>query len=361
MKKIAIIDADLIGRKCHRFPNLVCMKISGFHKANGDEVTLKTDYFDLESFDKVYIAKVFTDTPIPASNLFIGDILNLPNVIYGGTGFFYDKAKPLPPQIEHFKPDYHFYDDWLADKKKNDTKYFTDYSIGFLTRGCFRHCSFCVNQHFNKVFANSPLEEFLDNSRKKICLLDDNFFGYSNWKDLLIQLQETKKPFQFKQGLDIRLLDQERAKLLAISNYDNHFIFAFDNIKDSDTIIEKINLLRNFTDHTLKFYIFTGYDRSGKYDKAFWKQDILDLFSRLIILKQFTRCYPYVMRFKAVYDSPFSSVYSTIAAWANQTNLFDKMSLFQFAEASCQSRVKAGKFIADLLGDDFYEKNQISW
>ena len=48
--KIAIIDADLIGRIRHRFPNLVCMKISGFHKSNGDSVTLKTDYFDLESF-----------------------------------------------------------------------------------------------------------------------------------------------------------------------------------------------------------------------------------------------------------------------------------------------------------------------
>ena len=30
--KIAIIDADLIGRKKHRFPNLASMKISGWHK-----------------------------------------------------------------------------------------------------------------------------------------------------------------------------------------------------------------------------------------------------------------------------------------------------------------------------------------
>ena len=29
---IAVIDADLIGRKRHRFPNLVCMKLSGYHK-----------------------------------------------------------------------------------------------------------------------------------------------------------------------------------------------------------------------------------------------------------------------------------------------------------------------------------------
>ena len=34
--KIGIIDADLIGRSKHRFPNLACEKISGYWK---DEVT----------------------------------------------------------------------------------------------------------------------------------------------------------------------------------------------------------------------------------------------------------------------------------------------------------------------------------
>ena len=29
-RQIAIIDADLIGRKKHRFPNLVCMKLSNY-------------------------------------------------------------------------------------------------------------------------------------------------------------------------------------------------------------------------------------------------------------------------------------------------------------------------------------------
>ena len=29
--RIAILDADLIGRKRHRFPILACMKLSGYH------------------------------------------------------------------------------------------------------------------------------------------------------------------------------------------------------------------------------------------------------------------------------------------------------------------------------------------
>ena len=65
--RIAIIDADLVGRKKHRFPNLVCMKISGYHKECGDEVILKTDYDGLHEYDKVFLSKVFTDTEVPNS------------------------------------------------------------------------------------------------------------------------------------------------------------------------------------------------------------------------------------------------------------------------------------------------------
>lgn len=80
--QVAIIDADLIGRKRHRFPNLVCMKLSGFYKEQGYQVSLKLDYEALQEYEKVYISKVFTDTPVPS------EVLELPNVTYGGTGFF---------------------------------------------------------------------------------------------------------------------------------------------------------------------------------------------------------------------------------------------------------------------------------
>ena len=62
--KIAIIDADLVGRKKHRFPNLACMKLSGYWKEQDAQVELKMDYNNLEDYDKVFISKVFTDTPI---------------------------------------------------------------------------------------------------------------------------------------------------------------------------------------------------------------------------------------------------------------------------------------------------------
>ena len=86
------------------------MKLSGYYKDLGCDVILKMDYEDLQSYDKVFISKVFTDTPIDE------EILRLPNVQYGGTGFFYDKAPKLPDEVEHHMPDYHLYDDWVNEK-----------------------------------------------------------------------------------------------------------------------------------------------------------------------------------------------------------------------------------------------------
>lgn len=329
--KVAIIDADLIGRKRHRFPNLVCEKISGYHKKRGDEVTLKTNYDSLQSFDKVYIAKVFTDTPIPDSGLF-EKILDLPNVEYGGTGFFYDKAAPLPFEVEHTKPDYNLYDDWLktVDKGGTEFKAYKDYSIGFLTRGCFRHCAFCVNRTSSKVVEHSPLEEFLDSSRKKICLLDDNFFGYENWKEKLLELQATKKPFHFKQGLDVRLLDDDKAKILFKSKYDGDFIFAFDDYKDTPLIEEKLKLIRRHTNKNVKFYVLCGYDRRGVFDDKFFLRDLKETALRLKLLKKYD-CKAYVMRYKAYYESEYRTIYSNLAAWANQPQFYFKKSFKNFS------------------------------
>ena len=328
--RVAIIDADLIGRKKHRFPNLVCMKLSAYHKIGGADVFLKTDYDHLELFDKVFISKVFTDTPIDDT------ILNLENVQYGGTGFFYDTAPKLPDEIEHIYPDYHLYDEWVAQQIQNgvkpiELKYYTDYSIGFMTRGCFRQCQFCVNRNYKQVTPHSPLEEFHDVTRPKICLLDDNFFGLSCWRDLLKELQSTNKPFQFKQGLDERLLTDKKCQMLFKSKYDGDYIFAFDNIDDAELIECKLQMIRQYTNKRVKFYVFCGFDRNDNWDYDFWKQDILDLMARIEILMKY-HALPYIMRFMRYKESQYESLYNNIARWCNQPAFFTKKSFHEFAK-----------------------------
>lgn len=108
--KIGIVDADLIGRKKHRFPNLVCEKLSGYWKDRGAEVTLLLDYDHFDDYDVVYVSKVFTDTPVPEW------LCETEHVHIGGTGFYFDKAPNLPDEIEHHMPDYRLYDAWIANE-----------------------------------------------------------------------------------------------------------------------------------------------------------------------------------------------------------------------------------------------------
>lgn len=352
---IAIIDADLIGRDKHRFPNLVCEKISAYWKEKGKQVILKLDYDDLERFEKVYICKVFTDTWVPEwirNGVDMDAVsLDLPdNIKVGGTGFFFAKAPNLPFEIEHHMPDYDLYNDWIqaeverAEKEAlatgrnfNKSKFmvqfkeYTDYSIGFTTRGCFRKCPFCVNQKYDRVFCHSALEEFYDPKRKKICLLDDNILGFNpGWKQIFQELMATGKPFKFKQGMDERLLTDEKCKWLFEAPYDGDYTFAFDKISDYDLIHEKLKLIRKYTKATnIKFYVLVGFESTDVID-------IENMWKRVALLMRY-KCLPYIMRYQNRNETPwkeskYRGIYITMARWCNQPKFYKKKSFRQFCE-----------------------------
>lgn len=340
--RIGIIDADLLGRDKHRFPNLACEKISGYWKEQGAEVSLLPDYNHLDDYDHVYISKVFTDTVVPEW------LKETEKIHIGGTGFHFDKAPNLPDEIEHHMPDYDLYNAWIesevarAREAKGDSfneksfrsqfKEYTDYSIGFLTRGCFRKCKFCVNQKYSHVFKHSPLTEFYDSRRPKICFLDDNFLGCSKWKELLEEVIAVGKPFKFKQGMDERILTDEKCDLLFNAKYDGDYTFAFDNIADYDLIHQQLKRIRRYTNSTsIKFYVLVGFESVDE-------KDIENAFKRLELLMQY-KCLPYIMRYQNKNHSPwkeseYRGMYVALARWGNQPNIFRKMSFRQFCEAN---------------------------
>lgn len=153
--KIGLIDVD-----GHNFLNLPLMKLSAYHKRNGDDVEWYNPLLAWKyPYDKVYMSKVFTFTP---------DYLhpvNASEIIRGGTGYYYlDGGQPLPPEIEHVYPDYSLY-----PERTKDTAY------GFLSRGCPRGCGFCIvgkkeGRRSQKV---ADLSEFW-HGQKNIVLLDPN-------------------------------------------------------------------------------------------------------------------------------------------------------------------------------------------
>lgn len=369
--RVGIIDADLIGRQKHRFPNLVCLKISGYWKEKGAKTVLLLSYDNLDDYDEVYISKVFTDTPFPE------DIKETNRIHMGGTGFYFDKAPNLPDEIEHHMPDYHLYDDWIEkekekaiEKARNEGKIFNEsyfmvqfkeykeYSIGFLTRGCFRKCGFCVNKKYDHVFKHSPLKEFYDDSRKKICLLDDNFFGCPFWKPMLKELIATGKSFKFKQGLDERLLTQEKCDLLFNSKYDGDFTFAFDNVSDYELIHSKLKMIRQALGNkrkSIKFYVLVGFESTDY-------KDIENAFKRIELLMRYG-CLPYIMRYQNKNETPwkdseFRGMYVTLARWANQPSIFKKKSFRQFCEANQKLHKTKGTLCSAMKSMlDFEEKH----
>ena len=298
----------------------------------GCEVHLIQSYdeIDYRVEDVIFCSKVFTFSSCPES------FINHRKVVLGGTGFYEDGGPSLPCEIEHHMPDYDLYAPWINRRVSEGIKpsYFSDYmnfSIGFATRGCFRKCSFCVNRKYNRVQFHSHITEWLSPNRKYIYLWDDNIMAYSGWRDVFEELDKIGKPFQFRQGLDIRLMTEEKAKVISQSKYYGDFIFAFDYIKDKDLISSKLELWRKYCEKETKLYVLCAYESQDA-------KDIENTFERIRILFEFG-CLPYIMRYEKYKDSPNEGLYIQLARWCNQPNIIKKMSFRQFCEAN-QSRKK---------------------
>ena len=322
MADVGIIDADLLDGGT-RYPNLALMKISQYEKNEGNDVKLILAYEDSIWFDKIYLSKVFVKTQVPID-------LAGGKISYGGTGFFLEKAPDLPPEIEHSMPDYSLYADHVAnlrkkDANKGDIEAYTEASIGFTTRGCFRKCSFCINRKYDHVFRHSPVAEFSDKDRRYISLLDDNILAYPGWREVLDELDATNKPYQYKQGMDIRLMTKDKAARLAVAKYNGDFIFAFDNVSEEAAIRKGLSLWREYSSKRTKLYVLCAYDSMGV-------EDIEGVFYRIKVLMEYG-CTPYLMRYEGYEKSEFRGMYIALAKWCNQPALFKKMSFEEFVAA----------------------------
>ncbi len=323
--KIGIIDADLLDNGT-RHPNLALMKISGYYKELNNEVFLVEKYDDdIKLYDKLFMSKVFSFTNVPEW------VLQLDNIEIGGTGFYYEKAPDLPYEIEHHKPDYNLYVDYVNRQIQSGhsrSRYadYLDYSIGFTTRGCFRKCEFCVNKKYDYTFRHSPVEEFYDDDRPYIYLWDDNILAYPKWNEVLDELEATGKPFQFRQGIDLRLMTDEKAKRFTSTRYQGDFIFAFDHLSDKDKIIDNVQLWKRYSSKVCKMYVLSAFESQDA-------NNIADVFERIKILMKYGSL-PYIMRHENYKTSEYKSMYIELARWCNQPQFFKKKSFREFCIAN---------------------------
>lgn len=238
--KIGLIDVD-----GHNFPNLALMKLSAWHKAQGDTVEW---WWGFDHYDRVYMSKVFDSTYTPD----VPEPLNADEVIKGGTG--YDLDNKLPDEIEHIYPDYSLYQELTSDT-----------AYGFLTRGCPRGCHFCIvaGKEGRKSSKVADLSEWW-RGQKNIKLLDPNLLACKEHMELLGQLEQSGAYVDFTQGLDCRLLTAENiAAINRVKLKEIHF--AWDYMKESEAVLRGLRLYAELAERRphgqfATVYCLTNYD-----------------------------------------------------------------------------------------------------
>ena len=370
LKKVGLVDADLLDNGT-RHPNLALLKIAGFLYDNNISFELIIDPdADISQYSHIFMSRVFTFTKEPP--LYVNASKSEKRKFHlGGTGYYANeksvsKFRELREEdmnrlenddflnkliCKHSgkaginmatqMPYYHLYDEYIQKKvdegfKRDKYKDYLYYSIGFLTRKCYRHCPFCVNKLEDGVVPYSKLEWFYDKTRPHVYFWDDNFLAapYEVWKPQLQYLIDHKISFQFRQGLDERQLaesphGEEMAEMLGKSRYHGDFIFAFDNWKDRDLIERALKIWKRHNPKKgTKFYLFTGFMQSPENLDKFYR-DIWELFQRIKILMSYG-CVGYVMRHEDYHKAPIENIYVQIARWCNQQAFYKKQSFWEF-------------------------------
>ena len=308
--RIGLIDVDNYKKLDKCFPNLALMKLSSWHRSQGDQV----GWYDPEAgeYDRVYASKIFSfspEYPYP---------INSPDIRRGGSGYCislgedgkenFDKSKdvPLPPDVEHSFPDYDLYG-------IKDTAY------GFATRGCPRGCGFChvAAKEGRRSYRVAHISEFW-NGQKYIELMDPNVLACRDWEAILDELIATGASVDFNQGLDVRMLNAQKIdKRRQVRIKSVHF--AYDRYQDKEMIEPKFKALKILTGwgrHKVNVYCLTGYDTE------LW-QDL----DRIYFLRglQFS---PYVMRYNKE-GLPRGHILNKLARWVNNRRFFWKYPTFE--------------------------------
>lgn len=190
------------------------MKLSTWHRAKGDEVG-----FNIGEPDRIYGSILYARNRglVEQWRLMYPGVM----ITVGGPG--YDTGARLPPEIEKLPPDQDLY------KSK--------YSVGRVTSGCIRKCSFCVVPEMEPDgirYIQGPEQIWKEGTILR--LLDDNILAMPKAFYDVVSFCKAKNVKIHFEYLDCRLIKPAYAEALRELKHDGQIKFSFDVTKDENLI-----------------------------------------------------------------------------------------------------------------------------
>lgn len=260
--RIGLHDSELEYLKRKTFPNYALMKISAWHKSQGDTVEW---WYPEGEFDKVYSSKIFDFTP---ENPYLPS-----DTIKGGTG--YDIQLKLPDEIENMFPDYSIYPE-------------CDYAIGYITRGCPNKCRWCVvPEKEGNIKPYRTWQELVRPDSNKLVLMDNNILACEYGIQQLENLIDSGYSIDLNQGMDARLVDNRIAEILSKIKWIRYIRFSCDTTAQITAIESTIKFLEK---HGVKPYrVFVYLLVTKDIDNAVYRVEHLKKFRGITIYAQAER------------------------------------------------------------------------
>ena len=236
--KIGLIDVD------SKIPNLALMKISAYHKKQGNIVEFYKPLLK-STYNMVFASKIFTHS----------NFHYLPkHVKIGGSGYCLNTK--LDDEIEHIYPDYSLYD--------------CNYAMGYITRGCNNKCPFCIVwKKEGKLHKHADLKEFWKD-QKEIMLLDNSLTDYEHADLELKKIADLGIKLNLSQGFNVRTITPKIARILSEIKLwpSKQWHIAWDNIHDEKRVLKGIKILNDagIKNWKIMCYVLVGFNTSQKQD-----------------------------------------------------------------------------------------------